>query len=397
MKKKILFILLSIVLFNCFQLKAQWFTNGASIVYTGDRVGIGISTPAVKLQVLNGTDASPAGGGYIVAGSTSGANVVIDENEIMARSNGATSALFLNHNGGNLIIDGTNSGSNVGIGTTSPTADLHIVHENGFSSNGLTLTDNFSSGLTWNIYSAVSGGDLWISHNGIVRGTFDGDNGVYTPMSDKKFKKDIVGMDKVLEKVMALKPSLYRFNNQTNANDRKFIGMIAQDVLPLFPEAVYKHNGKNDGIDDFLTLDYSAFGVIAIKAIQEQQQKITSLEDRLAKMEAALAAVIADKSIQNGNGDPAKATTLDAVKAATLEQNRPNPFNQTTTIHYKIPTGANAQLMIYDQSGKLVKTFKATESGSAQINAYELKSGTYTYNLTIDGKLAATKKMVLIK
>ena len=61
-----------------------------------------------------------------------GANIAIDDNEIMARDNGAASALFLNHNGGNLIFNGTTAGgSNVGIGTTSPVSDLHVVHDFG--------------------------------------------------------------------------------------------------------------------------------------------------------------------------------------------------------------------------------------------------------------------------
>jgi len=317
--------------------------------------------------------------------------LVIDENEIMARNNGSAAPLFLNHNGGNVLINGTNvDGTNVGIGTTTPGSDLHIVHENGFISNGLTLTDNFSSGLNWNIYSAVSGGDIWISHNGVLRGTFDGDNGVYTPMSDRKFKRDIVGMDKLLEKVMKLKPSFYQFNNQTS--NRRFIGMIAQDVLPLFPEAVYQHSGSNDGTDDFLTLDYSAFGVIAIKAIQElapvieeQKAKIATLEERIAKLERALNSV----SSNNVSGKQ--------ITGASLQQNHPNPFNQITTIRYSIPDGVSAQIVVYDAAGRLVKTLQATQSGQSQIYASELKPGTYKYALVANGNIIASKTMVLLK
>ncbi|MGE3181311.1 MAG: hypothetical protein AB7N71_06755 [Phycisphaerae bacterium] len=63
-------------------------------------VGIGTTAPAAKLHVNGGTDSSIGGGGYIVSGSTTGLNISIDNNEIMARNNGATSTLFLNNDGG---------------------------------------------------------------------------------------------------------------------------------------------------------------------------------------------------------------------------------------------------------------------------------------------------------
>ena len=75
-----------------------------------DGISIGIGTtsltgllnlgPRSKETGIGGTDCSLAGGGYIVSGSTTGANICIDENEIMARSGGSKSTLFLNHDDG---------------------------------------------------------------------------------------------------------------------------------------------------------------------------------------------------------------------------------------------------------------------------------------------------------
>jgi hypothetical protein len=73
-------------------------------ILQGGNVGIGTSSPDVKLQIQGGTDASPAGGGYLAIGSTTSTNIVIDNNEIMARNNGATSTLFLNNDGGDVVI-----------------------------------------------------------------------------------------------------------------------------------------------------------------------------------------------------------------------------------------------------------------------------------------------------
>lgn len=356
----------------------------ANGLFVSGNLGLGISVPAAKLHVTGGVDASLTGNGFLVNGPTTGFNLVLDDNEIIARNNGAAATLTLNNNGGDVIIDGTNAGTNVGINTASPVSDLHILHTNGFISNGLTIEDNFAAGLSWNIYSATTG-ELWLSTDGVQKGEFNGVSGAYTALSDRKFKKDITSMDNVLDRVMKLNPRSYHFTKQQSA-DRKFIGMIAQEVQPVFPEAVYQHSGANDGTDDFLTLDYSTFGIIAIKAIQEQQKTITTLEERIAKLESALNAISSTK-FPGG---------IDA-SSVILEQNQPNPFNQTTIIRYKIPSGANAQINIYDANGAMVRTMRAPDNGQAQINSGDLKAGTYTYALLVDGKPLASKKMIMLK
>ncbi len=73
----------------------------------GGHCGIGTGVaglPVVELQVDGGDDASLANttGGYIVIGATNGPNIVFDNNEFMARNNGAQSTLYINHEGGDV-------------------------------------------------------------------------------------------------------------------------------------------------------------------------------------------------------------------------------------------------------------------------------------------------------
>ena len=89
--------------------------------------------------------------------------------------------------------------------------------------------------------------------------------------------------------------------------------------------------------------------------------------------------------------------TSKETSNATLEQNQPNPFNQTTVIRYHIPQSTTGQINLFDVNGVLVKTFKTNQSGHAIINGKDLKAGAYTYTLRVNGKIATSKKLMLIK
>jgi hypothetical protein len=371
-------------------------------LFVAGNAGIGTSAPAVKLQVSGGADASPAGGGFIVSGSVSGANIAIDDNEIMARSNGAASNLFLNHNGGNLLINGTNSttsGGNVGIRTTAPAVDVHLNHGIGSgSTHGLRLENTGTNNEDWTFYVQNSTGFLELYADGIFRGSFNDVSGAYSAVSDKRLKKDFEPAGVIMPKIMQLGVQKYNFI-KGKPSQLKHYGMIAQDVEKIFPEVV-NHSVLDNG-EDVYTMDYSALGVLAIKAIQEmqpkleeqqqkiqlQQEKINTLEERLAQLEATLASLAANKNVKTG---------LTELSSGTLES-YPNPFKQSTTIRYSLPQGGKGEIKIYNEAGQLVKTLIANVSGQSILSGVGLKSGTYTYSLTINGKTSGSKKLVLLK
>ena len=105
---------------------------------------------------------------------------------------------------------------------------------------------------------------------------------------------------------------------------------------------------------------------------------------------------------------PCSAVTNQAISqssvvltdASTLQQNVPNPFTHTTTIGYTLPQKfTSAQIVITDKNGVTIKSVNISGIGKGNINvdASILSSGAYQYSLMIDGKVIATKRMVLAK
>jgi hypothetical protein len=83
-----------------------------------DRLGVGQVLPLSKLHVTGGSEVDLTQHGAFMMGEVSSANMVMDENEIQARSNSLGADLFVQHNGGNLLLCGNEQGA-VGIGVQS--------------------------------------------------------------------------------------------------------------------------------------------------------------------------------------------------------------------------------------------------------------------------------------
>ncbi len=93
---------------KAFEITANDENNVATFVAdsVSSRVGIGTTDPAAKLHVVGGTPVTPSAGGFIQLGSSTGTNVAIDDDEIMARYNGAPTNLYVNYDGGDVVFGG---------------------------------------------------------------------------------------------------------------------------------------------------------------------------------------------------------------------------------------------------------------------------------------------------
>lgn len=82
-------------------------------------VGIGGEiVPVSQLQVVGGYEVNYNSHGHLMLGQEPLPNMILDQNEILARNNGAAADLFVQHDGGNLLLCGLEGGA-VGIGLTA--------------------------------------------------------------------------------------------------------------------------------------------------------------------------------------------------------------------------------------------------------------------------------------
>lgn len=92
-----------------------WSGNLSLVNNPSGRVGVGTTAPQSKMHITGGTEVTLGGGGELVLGATTSANLAMDGNEIQARNNGSASALFLQPEGGDVLLVPFETGQ-VGIG-----------------------------------------------------------------------------------------------------------------------------------------------------------------------------------------------------------------------------------------------------------------------------------------
>jgi len=131
-------------------------------------IGIGTTQPKVKLNITGGSDASLTNGsGYLLLGYESGLNIVMDNNEIIARNNGVSSTLFIQCSGStsNTILN--ENGGKVGIGTSTPGELLDVDGAMHLKPGSVPTTANEgdiymdSSTHKLRCYDGTSWHDLW--------------------------------------------------------------------------------------------------------------------------------------------------------------------------------------------------------------------------------------------
>ena len=119
-------------------------------------------------------------------------------------------------------------------------------------------------------------------------------SGELTADSDVRLKKNIEQLQPtIIDKLMKLNPVKYDFRTDEYPNlqlsDRKKMGFIAQEMNEIFPELVSEGTETTSVTGeqfDVLSVNYVELIPALVKAIQDQQQIINDLEQRLNDVEA---------------------------------------------------------------------------------------------------------------
>ncbi|MBK9150854.1 MAG: tail fiber domain-containing protein [Saprospiraceae bacterium] len=114
--------------------------------------------------------------------------------------------------------------------------------------------------------------------------------------SDRRIKENIKPISYGLRQIMRLTPVQYRIIGQNGDHD--ILGLIAQDVKQIIPDIVEVHQtalkstqkdsrnaDRTDMIADMHTMRYSELIPVLIKAMQEQQDIIQRLTQRIEDLE----------------------------------------------------------------------------------------------------------------
>ncbi|MBO4839488.1 MAG: T9SS type A sorting domain-containing protein [Bacteroidaceae bacterium] len=159
-------------------------------------------------------------------------------------------------------------------------------------------------------------------------------------------------------------------------------GLDAEQLKAVYPELVYEDKYGN------VSINYVEMIPLLVKSINELSKELAELKGTNKKRA---------KAQLEASGIDNNVTDVDMVR---MDQNRPNPFSESTVIGLNIPEKTQkAYIYIYDLSGKQIKNVQVSERGGTNITIYasELGAGMYIYTLVIDGKVIVTRRMIVEK
>lgn len=253
----------------------------------------------------------------------------------------------------------------------------------------------------------------------------------WTNVSDERYKRNVQENVPGLEFINQLKPVTYtldvnaigKFLHEENTSGEAkskivYTGFLAQEVASAADQIGYDFSGvdKPENENSLYGLRYAEFVVPLVKAVQEldvaqteekainaeqdaliqdQQQQIDALTQKIAELESLISA-------QTGSNEDGmiQITVEPSNSGAILGQNIPNPFENTTIIPFRIPKNCNDASIVFTETstGRIVRVIPVS-CGETQldIEAGLLSSGSYSYSLYVNGSLIESKQMVIAK
>ncbi len=262
-------------------------------------VGASISE---TLRLTSEEDVSPTSTLHpFQVGLTSGANIRMDNNEIIAVNNGAIAPLYINSEGSTVNIGNTGSTALEVTGAINSAASVATN-----SKSGVILTQTSGCHLSSTGYGlfARTGGIPGYFHrygasgtvsfvqfvyNGANNGTINiasGGTPAFASGSDYRIKENIRPVTDAIERMKKAKAYTFNKIDSIDPSDNLHTGFIAHELAEVQPDAVI---GEKDAVDAYGNPEYQQ--VMEAKIIPVMAQAINDLIAMNEKLEARLAAL----------------------------------------------------------------------------------------------------------
>lgn len=266
-----------------------WTVSGTTVHYADGNVGIGTTSIATdgglqpRLAIANPSDSTKwVGTGYDNAG---------DYGFIYAVDNSTSWK--------NLVLNPVSG--NVGIGTTSPGATLHVKGTTGGQMylqptatggwDGYIGFLNSAGTKQWNISSYNPDTSLYIQDSDSSHGVkLTQDSTSWASASDARLKTGISTL-RVLDRLENVRAVSFTWKS----NGHKDIGVIAQELYSAFPETVEKGsiNGDVTRVTDsgVWMVKYDKLGALALEAVKELKAINDNQADEIEALKAEIKAL----------------------------------------------------------------------------------------------------------
>ena len=182
-----------------------------------------------------------------------------------------------------LILNGR--GGFVGIAKGNPSYALDV---NGDIQVNQAIRYINSSSSTYFTFKTNSTGSIVLSDQNGVGVFLTSGNTSWTGTSDNRLKTNIQSIDcsASYNNMLQLNPVYYNFINEPSGNKLRG-GLIAQEVLPYFPEIVSMN-------DEYYGISYTEFIPHMISSIKEQANIIKKDKERIATLESQVSSLMSD-------------------------------------------------------------------------------------------------------
>ncbi|PLX03930.1 MAG: hypothetical protein C0594_09820 [Marinilabiliales bacterium] len=322
--------------------------TGNFIVFpsSGGNVGIGTTSPSAKLEVANPSSGATMHVGRVVGDVSIEASAEAANGWLIMDGASATGSVGLNYySTGKVVL--ANGGGNVGVGTSSPTANMHIYNNSdavvkieadadnsGENDNprleliqdggavigsiglvgisGEIFTGSYQNSMY--IINEYSDSKLYLGTNNLPRITINASGivgigrspssnrlevegnaskttaGSWLANSDKRIKTEIQDIDNSLELIEKLRPVKFKYTKEwrkmhPSIENKYYYNFIAQEYQSVFPESVKGSGEYLEGDkDEILQIDTYNAQIITIKAVQELIEENRELKEEISEL-----------------------------------------------------------------------------------------------------------------